>query len=197
MPMKPSINFTGLELVRGKLLGAVLVLEGGQIRVVLGESDTAAALLLLFLAAHGDVPFQLGEAAVHADVVVFRLAEFHAADGGEILRVVGSLDQVLGRNAFGQRSAALFPDLGNVGLPAIAHALDVAVGAAQQQDHGQQGIAARQHAEVLHHDGLEQRRHQFVGRNAHLLQTVDIGLGEHAALTRYRMQFDALVTHLA
>ena len=47
------------------------------------------------------------------------------------------------------------------------------------------------------HDGFEQRGHQFVGRNAHLLQAVDIGFGEHAALAGHGMQLDALVAHLA
>src|SRR6266568_1293892 len=51
-------------------------------------------------------------------------------------------------------SSALLPDLGNVGLPASAHALDVAVGAAQQQYHGQQRVAAREYAQVLHYDGF-------------------------------------------
>ena len=133
-----------------------------------------------------------GEADVLADLVVFGLAVFHGADGGEVLRVVGSLDQVFGRNALGQRRIALFPDLRDVRLPAVAHALDVAVGAAEQQDHRQQRVAARQHREVLHDDGFEQRRHQLVGRDAHLLQTVDIGLREHAALAGDGMQLDPL-----
>ena len=51
--------------------------------------------------------------------------------------------------------------------------------------------------EVLHDDGFEQRRHQLVGRDAHLLQAVDIGLGEHAALAGDGMQLDPLVAHLA
>ena len=92
------------------------------------------------------------------------------------------------------RSSQIF---GMLALPAIAHALDVAIGSAQQQHHRQQRIAARQHREVLHHDGFEQRRHQLVRRHAHLLQAVDIGLGEHAALAGHRVQLDALVAHLA
>ena len=190
-------HFALVKLLGNELLGAVLFLEGNQVGLILRKPHAAAALCLLFLAAHVDVPLEFGEADVLADVVVFALAELHAADRREILRVVGGLDQVLGRNALGQRGTALFPDLGNVGLPAIAHALDVAVGAAQQQHHGQQRIAARQHAQVLHHDGFEQRGHQFVGRNAHLLQAVDVGLGEHAALAGHRMQLDALIAHLA
>ena len=126
-----------------------------------------------------------------------RLAEFHRADGGEVLRVVGRADQVFRRHAFRQRRVALFPDLGNVALPAIAHALDVAVRTAQQQHHRLQRVAARQHRKVLHHDGFEQRGHQLVGRNAHLLQAVDVGFREHAALAGHRVQLQSLVAHLA
>src|ERR1019366_1358213 len=193
-------TFNHFALVEGfgnEFPGAVLFLECGEVCLVLGKSHAAAAFGLFLLAAHVDVPLELAEADVLADGIVLALAELDAADGGEILRVIGGLDQVLGRNAFGERSAALFPDFGNVGFPAIAHALDVAVGAAQQKHHRQQCIAARQHAQVLHHNGFEERRHQLVGRDAHFLQTVDVGLGEDAALAGHGMQFDALIAHLA
>ena len=81
-------HFARLERRRGELLGAVLFLERREFRVVLGESDAAAALGLLFLAADVDVPFELVVADVLPDLVVFGLAEFHGADGGEVLRVV-------------------------------------------------------------------------------------------------------------
>ena len=60
-----------------------------------------------------------------------------------------------------------------------------------------QRVAARQHAQVLQHDGFEQRRHQLVGRDAHFLQAVDVGLGEHAALAGDRVQLDPVVALLA
>ena len=72
-------HFARLERRGGELLGAVLVLEGRELGVVLGKSAAAAALGLLFFAADVDVPFELFVADVHADVVVFRLAEFHAS----------------------------------------------------------------------------------------------------------------------
>ena len=197
MPTKPSTTSPGWKVVGTNFLVRYFSLKARQFVVVLGQAAGAAALGFLFLAAHGDVPFQLLPADVLADVVVFRLAEFHRTDGGEILRVVRRLDQIFRRNAFRQRRAALFPDFRDVVLPAVAHALDVAVGAAQQQHHRQQRIAARQHGKVLHHDGFEQRSHQLVGRHAHLLQAVDIGLGEHAALAGHGMQLHALVAHLA
>ena len=139
-----------LERGRHELLGAVLLLEGGQVGIVLGQPAAAAALRFLFLAADVDVPFELLEADVMPDRVVFALAELHRADGGEVLRVVRRRDEVFGRHAFGQRRVALFPDLRDVALPAIAHALDVAVRAAEQQHHGLQRVAARQHRQVLH-----------------------------------------------
>src|ERR1017187_6783065 len=157
-----------------EFLGAVFLFERRQLRFILRQAAGAALLGLLLLAAHGDVPLQLLVADILPDFIVFRFAEFHRTDGGEILRVVGSLDEVFRRYAFRQRGVALFPDLRDIALPAIAHALDVAVRAAQQQHHRQQRVAARQHRQVLHDDGLEQRRHQLVRRYAHLLQAVDI-----------------------
>ncbi len=60
-----------------------------------------------------------------------------------------------------------------------------------------QRVAARQHGEVLQHDGVEQRSHQLVGRDALLLQAVDVGLGEDAALAGDGMQLDADVALIA
>ena len=60
-----------------------------------------------------------------------------------------------------------------------------------------QRVAARQHRQVLPDDRLEQRRHQLVRRHAHLLQAVDVGLGEHAALAGHRVQLEAVVAHVA
>ena len=58
---------------------------------------------------------------------------------------------------------------------------------------GTQCVAAREHGKVLQDNGVKERGHQFVGRNALLLQTVDIGLGKNAALARDGMDFDSLV----
>ncbi len=96
-----------------------------------------------------------------------------------------------GIHAFGQRELALFPNLGDADLPAILHALDVGVGSAEQQHLRAQRVAARQHRQILLHDGFKQRSHQFVGGHAALLQAVDVGLGENAALAGHRMQLDA------
>ena len=60
-----------------------------------------------------------------------------------------------------------------------------------------QRVAARQHGEVLQHDGVEQRRHQLIGRDALLLQAVDVGFGEDAALAGHRMQLDSGVALVA
>ncbi len=60
-----------------------------------------------------------------------------------------------------------------------------------------QHVAACQHGEVLQHDGVEERGHQLVGRRPLLLQTVDVSLGEHAALAGYLMQLDPSVSLMA
>ena len=172
-------------------------LERFQLRLVLGEPAVAGALGLLLVAPDCDVPFELVQPYVLADAFVLGLAELDRAESGEVLRVLGSLNQVLRRDAFGQRRAALFPDLRDIVFPAIPHALDVAIGAAQQEHHGLQRVAARQHREVLHHDGFEQRSHQLVGRHPHLLKPVDIGLGENAALAGHGVQLHPVVAHLA
>ena len=60
----------------------------------------------------------------------------------------------------------------------------------------QQGVAAGQHGQVLADDRVEQRCHQLVGRHAHLLQRVDVRLGEHAALAGDRVDLDPGVAHV-
>ena len=58
-------------------------------------------------------------------------------------------------------------------------------------------MTAGQDGEVLQHDGVEQRGHQLVGRNALFLQAVDVGLGEDATLAGHGMQLDANVALVA
>ena len=186
-----------LESGRNEFLGAVFLLEARQVVGILGQAARAAALGLLLFAAHVDVPFELVPADVLADCGVFGLAEFHRTDGREILGIIRRADQIFGRNTGRQLGPALFPDFRDVVLPAIAHALDVAVRTAQQQHYGQQRVAAREHGQVLHHDGFEQRCHQLVRRHAHLLQAVDVGLREHAALAGHGMQLQPFVAHFA
>src|SRR5690242_4067473 len=190
-------DVAGLEGSGHELLVAVLLFERGELGIVLGQTDAAAALLLFFLAADVDVPIELLVADVLADVIVFGLAELDAADGREVLSIVGGADQILGRHPLWERCVAFLPNLRNVGLPAVAHALDVAVGTAEQEHHRLQRVAAREHGEILHHDGFEQRRHQLIGRDAHFLQAIDIGFGEHAALAGHGMQLQSLIAHLA
>ena len=56
-----------------------------------------------------------------------------------------------------------------------------------------QSVAAGQDAEVLEHDGFEQRRHELIWRRAHLLQAVDVGLGENATLSGNFVELDPMV----
>ena len=60
-----------------------------------------------------------------------------------------------------------------------------------------QGVAAGQDGEVLQNNGFEERGHQFIGRDALLLQAIDVGLSENAALARDGMDLDPLVTLVA
>ena len=46
-------------------------------------------------------------------------------------------------------------------------------------------------------DSFEEGSHQLVRRYAALLQAVDIGFGEYAALAGYRVQLDVVIAHLA
>src|SRR5215471_7395334 len=64
-------HFAGLEGGRGELPGSVLFLERREIGLVLGQTDAAAALLLLFFTADIDVPIELFVADVEAYVIVF------------------------------------------------------------------------------------------------------------------------------
>ena len=115
----------------------VLGFEGFQFSRVFREPGrTAAFLLFLFFAAYLDIPLELVPALVAADVVVFVLAEFHRAQSRIVLRVGGDLDQIFRVDALRQRRIALGPDLGDVGLPTILHALDVSIRAAEQQHFG-------------------------------------------------------------
>ena len=56
-----------------------------------------------------------------------------------------------------------------------------------------QRMPARKNAQVLQDDRFKQRCHQFVGRRSDLLQTVDVGLRENAALARDFVQLDAVI----
>jgi hypothetical protein len=118
MPMKPSTTSPGWKCRGRELLGAVLFLEGGEVGVVLGQSHAAAALGLLFFAAHVDVPLQLVEADVLADASssllpnsTLPMAAKYCALSGVLIRSSGGTpsgsgvprsSQILGMLAFQQ-----------------------------------------------------------------------------------------------
>ncbi len=191
-------HFLCLELRGRVLVIPVARLEFRQLFRACRQARRHIAFRGLLLAAPVlDIPLQALPALVTPDAILLALAELDCADRREILRVFGGADQVFRRHALGQREVTLLPNLGNVVLPALLHARDVTVRPAQQQDHGPQRVAARQHRKVLHHDGLEQRRHQLIRRHAGFLQPVDIGLCKHAALARDGVQTQAVVAHFA
>ena len=157
----------------------------------------SAGRRLFFETADIDVALERGGAGIAANRFVFGLAELDGAERGEVLGVLRRFDQRLGRLARRDLDAALGPHLRNVVLPGLAHAADERVRSAEQQHVRPQRVAARQHGQVLQHDGVEERRHQLVGRRAFLLQAVDVGLGEDAALARHLVQLDPQVALLA
>ena len=132
----------GLELPGDEFLRLVAPLEAPQLVLSLVERR-AAPLFFLFQAAHVDVPLELLVALVDADLRVFIDPVADAAEGGKILGIIGYFDEVLRIDALGQRVIALLPHFRDVVLPAIAHACDVGVRPAQEQDHGAQRIPAR------------------------------------------------------
>ena len=131
-----------LECCRRKLLAPVGFLEAVEFSFFRNQAFRAG-LCFLLLAAEFDVVHQLLVSLIAADAIVFALAEFDRAQGGEVLRVVRNLDQVFRLRALGNRNFALLPHARNVRLPGLAHALDKAVRSAQQQNVWPQRVAAR------------------------------------------------------
>ena len=168
----------GLEARRLVLLEEALELLGG-----LREAGPPRLLLLDELAL-GQVPLELLRAGVDADVIVLGLAVLDRADRRVVLGVVRDEDQIRRVVAGRELDAALLPDRRDVGLPALDHALDVGVRPAEEEDVGHQRMTAGQDREVLLDDRLEERGHQLVRGDAELLQAVDVGLREDAALAR-------------
>jgi hypothetical protein len=79
------------------------------------------------------------------------------AEGRVVLRVVGHEDELFDGHVFGVGVAALSPRLGDAQAPALLQEGQVGVGAAEQDDAVLERRAARQHREVLQHDGVGQR----------------------------------------
>src|ERR1019366_10714521 len=89
------------------------------------------------------------------------------------------------------------PEEWDVVLPCLAHAANKSVRPSQQQHVWAQRVPASKDGEVLQHNGVEKRGHQFVGRDALLLQAIYIGLSENAALACDGMDLDPLVALVA
>ena len=147
----------------------------------------------LFRAAIVDVIEQLFGAEIAADLRLVLFAKLDRSQRGKVLRVLRYLDQLLRRRALRDLDFAFFPHAGNVGLPCLAHAADESVRSAQQQHVRAQRMSASQHAEILQHDGFEERGHQLIRRRAGLLQAVDVRLGKDAALASDLVQLDAVI----
>ena len=162
--------------------------------IAAGDQTLAAGDSFLLGAAVLDVPAQFFGAEIPAHFPLFVLAKLNRSKGCEVLRIFGNLDQIFRRRAFRDLHFALFPHARDVSLPGFAHAADEAVRAAQQQHVGAQSVAARQHAQILQDDGLEEGGHQFVRGRAGFLQAIDVGLSKNAALAGNLMQLDAVIS---
>ncbi len=91
-------------------------------------------------------------------------------------------DQLFDRHVLWVNEAAIAPRFRDAFAPAILEEGQVSVGSAKQQYLGLQRVTAREHAQVLQHDGVGQRVQHLVLRDARLDQVYDVRLGEHTAL---------------
>src|SRR5690348_15279661 len=136
-------------------------------------------------------------APIAANTIVFTFPELNRTNGREILGVLRDLDQVFRFGTLWDFDFGLLPHAWNVRLPRFAHATNETVGAAQQQDMWPQGVATRKYAQILEHNRIEERCHQFIRRSADFLQAVDVRFGEHTALASDLVQLNAVISLLA
>ncbi len=189
----PDERFHGLARREGRrqpwLLGESL-LEVRELLRRLPQSHVARRLPHLRPSDLDEV-VQRVRAGVQPHVRLFAFAVDGRPDRTVVFGVLRYKHQVSGIDAFGDVNSPLFPDFGDVFLPAVPQTRDERVGTAEEQDGGTERVPSGQHAEVLLDDGLEKGSHQLIGHHALLLQTVDVGLGEDAAFTRHRVDLDA------
>ena len=136
---------------------------------------------------------QLIVSAVAADAVVLAAAKFNRAQCREVLRVLRDFDQILRFRPVGNLDLTLLPHARDVGLPGFAHSANETVRASEQENMWTQSVSAGEDAQVLQDDGFKQRRHQFIGRGAHFLKTIDVGFRKHATLPSNFMELDPVV----
>jgi len=160
---------------------AVARLEGREL-VRVGSQRRARRLAEALLAPFVDVAVQGVEPGEATHVRSLVQAIDHGAEGRVEFGVLGQDDQLLDGHVLGVVVAALVPGLGDALAPALLQEGQVGVGSAEQQHLGAQRVAACEHSEVLHHDGVRQRAHDLVGGDARLHQVDDVRLGEDATL---------------
>ncbi len=125
------------------------------------------------------------------DRLAFAARELDAAQRAVVLGHRWRDDEVLRPGPLWQRDAPLAPAVRDVRLPGLAQRAQEGVRPPEKQHSRRQGASVREHAQVLQDDGVEQRRHQLLGRDAAFLEAVDVGLGEHAALAGDRVDLQA------
>src|SRR5207245_921120 len=116
--------------------------------------------------------------------------------GGEVLSILPNFNHLLRLRTIWNLDLPLLPHPRDIGLPSFAHAAYETVGTTQEQHVRSKCMPARKHAEILKHDGFEQRCHQLVRRRPNFLQTVNVSFREHATLARNLVQLDAVISLL-
>ncbi len=170
---------TGRQVGRREFRHAIARLEVIEI-VVLADERQARRRPELRLAPVGDEIPEIVQPRIGALVPGLFHPEHRRPARGIILRVVRRENQLIGIDV-GRLITPIRPGLGYATAPAFLQEGQEAVGAAQQQHFVAKGVAAGQYREVLHHDRIDQRVHELVGRNAGLDQVHDVGFGEHPA----------------
>ena len=149
------------------------------------------------LAAVQHVVPQPFEPCVSTDLGALGEAIDAGAERGVVLGILRDEDGLLDGAVPRPVEVPLFPDLGDSQTPAGLKKRQKRVRAAEEQDARLQGRAARQHGQVLQHDGIGQRAENLLRVHAALHEVDDVGLGEDATFRRHVVEFAGVEGDLA
>ncbi len=167
--------------------------ERGHLLLRAGQRRDPVAVPAATARAVGEQGPHLFRPQVTPDFRLLVPAELDGPQRPVIFGVLRRPDPVLGPRPLRDLDPALPPHQRDVVHPRFPHPGDEGVRPPQKQHVGQERVAAREHLQVLDHEGLEQGGHQFLGRDPLFLQAVDVGFGEHAAFAGHRVQADPVV----
>jgi hypothetical protein len=134
-------------------------------RVGISGKRWPGSLAELRLAATGDEGLQRIEAAVQSDAFRFVQAVHHGAVGGVVLRVGRDDDQFFERHVSRTLESARLPCFGDPLAPALLKEREERVRPSEEQHLRTQRVPAREHRQVLHHDGVGERAHDLGSGN--------------------------------